>query len=138
MGRRVGVSSVTDFKCQSLTDSPGGNRVDDAIQNLLSASLLTRDPLTEKYRVHRLLQQQFRDWLGEERRETAYYNAARLLFEAFPKQVNMQTLHPFWPTCKQYIQHVASLGGNILKYKYNDLPWSRLETFVMLSSNAAW
>ncbi|KAM0543151.1 hypothetical protein ACHAPJ_012493, partial [Fusarium lateritium] len=112
--------------------------VDEAIQNLLSASLMVRDPITNSYRIHRLVQKGFRDWLGTSRRETAFINASRFLFECFPKQVHMQTLHPYWPACKKYIQHVASLSYNVRKLKLQGLPWPSLSTFVQLSSNAAW
>ena len=97
---------------------------------------MTRDPLTEKYRVYRLVQEQFRDWLGPTRREIAFVNAARLLFEAFPKQILMRTLHPFWPTCKKYIQHVAYLAQHVRKLKFSNLPRDQLETFTQLLSNA--
>ncbi|KAH7171807.1 hypothetical protein DER46DRAFT_165872 [Fusarium sp. MPI-SDFR-AT-0072] len=82
-------------------------RVDEAIQSLLSVSLMVRDPITDNYQVHRLVQKEFRDWLGPNRRETAFMNASRLPFEAFPKQIHMQTLHPCWPTSKKNIEHVV-------------------------------
>ncbi|KAJ0154128.1 Uncharacterized protein HZ326_3499 [Fusarium oxysporum f. sp. albedinis] len=103
--------------------------VDEAIQNFISLSLIVIDSITDNYRVHRLVQNERRDWLGPSRRETTFLNASRLLFEAFPRQIHMQTLHPYWPACNKCIQHAASLSYNVRKFKLHELPWDSPSTF---------
>ncbi|KAK5050886.1 hypothetical protein LTR84_003445 [Exophiala bonariae] len=58
---------------------------EDVIEQLTSVSLIGRDPDTETFRVHRLMQEQYRIWAGPEGRRKCFLMAAKLLCQAFPR-----------------------------------------------------
>lgn len=91
----VAPDAIPDQLFKPDSDTPIGKEepwndpfsIDESIETLLSTSLMMKDPITQQYRVHRLVQKEFRDWLGSERRKSAFINSSKLLFEAFPKSV---------------------------------------------------
>jgi len=113
-------------------------RVEDGIESLLLASLISQDPESTDLSVHRVLQEENRKWLGYERRPASFKKASKLLLNAFPHQNDGQSMHPVWFICRKYISHVVALADLFEMNSYKDLPPEQFHDFIELCLYAAW
>ena len=114
------------------TLSPG---LQKAIAKLLEAKLVRREK--NVLSVHRVVQEAFYHVFVVERQD-AYNAAVKLIYEAFPKQINGRPLFPVWERCENYIQ-----DGLFLAYKWRDFKKlgtkiAAPEGFSELLKNVAW
>lgn len=91
--------------------------------------------------VHRVVQQQFRNKLESVSGpafSNAFRNCAKLLLEAFPKQVNGLSLRKKWPQCEEFINHVLSLCRHFEAYNMLTKHDGDFTEFVECLTSAAW
>lgn len=111
---------------------------EDALTPLFQSSILTKDPGSSLIRIHRVLQDEFRRWLGPQRIQEHFLAAAHVLSESFPKQVMGRTLRDRASKCQRYIQHATTLCDRQRHYDFGRDNPSCLESFVELIKNCAW
>ncbi|KAK6350565.1 hypothetical protein TWF718_003755 [Orbilia javanica] len=90
--------------------------VDDALERLLEFALIRKDPLTEIITVHRLVQEEFKHYMMQNRpdtRQDIFQGASKLLRYAFPHQINGRRMDHHWTEAAQYFRHVLSLQENV-------------------------
>ncbi|ETI19374.1 hypothetical protein G647_09206 [Cladophialophora carrionii CBS 160.54] len=113
-------------------------QLEETLESVVETALVTNDEDTDMLRVHRLVQEQFRDWLGADQRYTNFLHACRLLYEAFPKQAHGLPLRNEWPVCKQYVEHVMSVCTNYCRYKFKVVRTGDFEFLTKLLASCAW
>lgn len=116
----------------------------DIVQPLIASSVISKDPKRNSFRVHRVLQQEFRRWQnarslrsGAESSRDSVCLAAKLLVETFPRQINGETLRPRATICEQYIQQAVALCDRQRQDKITP-QGDDLEPLVELLTNCAW
>jgi hypothetical protein len=114
------------------TLSPG---LQTAIKELLKADLVKREGRILS--VHRVVQEAFFHIITDTR-QAAFDAAVRLVYEAFPKQVNGRTLHPVWEQCETFIQDAQFVAYKYADFKKAGAPVSAPEELVKLLTHAAW
>ncbi|KAF1954827.1 hypothetical protein CC80DRAFT_416915 [Byssothecium circinans] len=128
---------VTDASC--LTSDLA---FEDALDPLLTSSLITRDSDDGTIRVHRLIQEEFRIYLsqkGGKERQSAFLNAAtKLLCAVYPKSVNGLPLRNQWSQCKKYTPHVLALCGRFRELGAINRSSEELGEFMTLLTSCAW
>jgi hypothetical protein len=114
------------------------------VQPLVGSSVVAKDPDRNCFRVHRVLQQEFRRWQnnrsdrdGTESSRDSVCLAAKLLVEAFPRQINGETLRPRATICGQYIQQAVALCDRLKQDKITPRG-DDLEALTELLTNSAW
>ncbi|MCJ1385774.1 hypothetical protein MMC17_008898 [Xylographa soralifera] len=112
-----------DTKCSALLgvlsyvspDSIPQAFFSEVLEDLLVLALVKRDKETRTLSVHRLVQMQFKYFMGPTDQQQAFYNTTLLLANAFPKDDSIKgQLYDRWEQCRLYLQHVLSLK-NICK-----------------------
>ncbi|KAJ5710116.1 hypothetical protein N7493_009708 [Penicillium malachiteum] len=111
--------------------------LEDGLESLLLASLVTQDELGD-ISIHRVLQEEYRKWLGPECQLASFKRAAKLLLGVFPRQKDGRSMHLVWSICRKYISHVVSLAYLFKRNSYKSLPAEQFCEFVELCSYAAW
>ena len=110
----------------------------EALEQLLTASLVKREPSTGMLFIHRLIQDEYRNFIGKDEQQTYFCLASTLIYAQFPKLINGLPLRNHWSTCKLYIEHVL-----VLCLRYQDLKFSatsedELNVFLDLSCSCGW
>ncbi|KAJ5729079.1 Tetratricopeptide-like helical [Penicillium malachiteum] len=111
---------------------------EDALSELLNMSLINREPDTQLLSVHRLIQFEFRDYIGADGRQKAFTTAAEQLYSKFPKQINGVSLRNENEECKKYAQHVLSLCAHWQFYQFPLEKPGNFDSFTRLLTNCAW
>ena len=111
--------------------------LDDALVSLLGMSVVQRPPAANMS-IHRVLQAVYRDRLGPDGRYQGFIDSARLLLEAFPKQIAGASLRNQWATCAKYIRHASALAMRYNEYKFEAQKPGDFDDFVELLTNCAW
>lgn len=88
--------------------------------------------------VHRLIQEEFRNYIGIDRRRAAFVATSELLNAKFPKLVNGQSMRPFWTKCKLYTAHVLLLCARYEEDRYEPNTEGEFDAFLELSISAGW
>lgn len=112
--------------------------VEDGIEYLLLTSLISQEPETTDLSVHRVLQEEYRKWLGPDRRLASFRRTSKLLLNAFPHQKDGRSMHLVWSVCRKYISHVVTLADLFKRMFYKDLAQEDFHDFIELCSYAAW
>ncbi|KAJ5701177.1 Tetratricopeptide-like helical [Penicillium malachiteum] len=110
----------------------------EALNELLSSSLIRKHPAENLLFVHRLIQEEFRNFLDAEGRHESFVAASILLNDAFPKLVLGQSMRPYWKECKKYIQHVLMLCARWQDYKFRVKIKGEFDQFLSLSASCGW
>ncbi|KAK0710744.1 hypothetical protein B0H67DRAFT_264224 [Lasiosphaeris hirsuta] len=114
-------------------------RLENTLEALLSSSLIARrDPETNTAFVHRIIQQEFCDFICEEERKESFMVLARLLKNNFPELINGVSLRKHWPTCLKYIHHVKALARRFEDYEYGDDDTEDFQDFAQVLAPAGW
>ena len=85
-----------------------------------------------------LIFKQFQYYLPFEKRQSAFDNASKLLYDAFPKHYTGQRVIDRWAECQLYVQHVIALNERYLQEDCDLAPYRPTAEFVRLMSHAAW
>ena len=89
--------------------------------------------------VHRLIQEEFRNWSGPDKCFEYFRAAAKVLLEAFPKHRNGMGLRNSWAACQQSIGHVLSLCDRYRHAQYSQsFPDGDLQVFSELLTSCGW
>lgn len=113
-------------------------RFDDALEQLLDSSLIGRDPDNGTMRIHRIVQERYRIWLGQEKRREYLLAVARLLCKAFPKSVNGLAMRNEWHICQKYIPHVLALCSRFSEDKVKLRTPGEFDDFTALLTSCGW
>lgn len=87
--------------------------------------------------VHRLVQEEFRNWSGTEKSFQYLRDAAKLLLEAFPRHQLGMGLRNYWAACQQSIGHVLSLCDRYRHARYAAGP-GELQDLAQLLTSCGW
>jgi len=90
------------------------------------------------FNVHRLIQEEFRNYIGRERRQASFVSTSKLLNLAFPKLVNGLSMRPSWPQCKLYAAHVLVLCARYEEDKFEPKVENEFSAFLELSTSIGW
>ena len=104
----------------------------------MGASLVGRDLETQSLRIHRLLQVEYRMWIGEVAQVEYFAAAIKLLCGAFPKSVNGLPLRSQWSSCRKYIQHALALCSTYVERKSSTFDTQCLSDFATLLTSCGW
>ncbi len=88
--------------------------------------------------IHRLTQEEFRNFMGADRQRQAFSVASTLLCEAFPKLILGQSMRLHWKQCKMYIQHVLILCARWRDSKFMPDDNDDFAAFLLLSTACGW
>ena len=143
-------------------------RFDDALLELLSTSLMTKDPEASDISVHRLIQEKYREYLAPSdevtyqsvtpgnKQSTAadgdrpttqrthdklylcFTSAAELLVHFFPEQNQGRLLRPQFGLCKKYAGHVIALCDRSEQFHFKARAKGDMESFCRLAQSCAW
>lgn len=105
---------------------------------LLGNSLISKRHGTSSLQIHRLIQEEYRFWLTSERRYQCFVIAAKLLRDAFPKQIKGGPLRNEWNMCKKYIQHAIALCDRWREFKFTSQRLGDFLNLTELLTNCAW
>ena len=106
-----------------------------ALKELLDASLIRQEGRIIS--VHRVVQEAF-FYVNRAERQDAFTAAARLIYDAFPKQVNGRPLHSAWERCERYIQDAIYLADRYTEFGKIKALVSPPPELRWLLMNAAW
>ncbi|KAF7904611.1 hypothetical protein EAF00_001945 [Botryotinia globosa] len=106
----------------------------EALERLLSTSIVRQDLGRKMLYIHRLIQEEFRNWIGRDGRYVAFRSTSRLLSIAFPKLINGLSMRPVWPECKLYAAHVLILCARYEEDRYEPKTEVEFEAFLQLST----
>ncbi|KAJ6010017.1 hypothetical protein N7522_005033 [Penicillium canescens] len=82
----------------------------ETVETLLMLSLIKRNRDTRVFSTHRMVQAQFKYFLGPSALHLAFSNAVALIFNVFPRQDDEKgQLYEQWAQCNTYLQHVIYL-----------------------------
>ncbi|KAI1271208.1 hypothetical protein F5Y07DRAFT_404632 [Xylaria sp. FL0933] len=115
---------ITVFKTKALNiDSES---VDDILLGLRSLCLIGTNENATLYSVHRLIQGEYRHFIGIDEEIKSWEETVSALRELFPKQHKGFTLFNEWRLCESLIDHVETLAlryrdlSDQLEVKYNE------------------
>lgn len=115
---------------------------EDVLDSLLDTSLVRRDPKTSKIHIHRLIQFEYARHLRQNSAKCSakecFLAAARLLYDAFPKQITGGSLRNEGEQCKKYIQHVLFLCAQWREHNFEPDYEGQFTHFTKLLTNAGW
>lgn len=112
------------------------DRFSEALDDLLTLSLIKREKTTRQLRVHRLVQESFKHHLPVEKRQQAFNDAVYLLSIAFPRTTSGKgQLYDEWAECRLCSQHVLSLKNNFKESLKSDEPLKATRVFLGLLKN---
>ncbi|KAF2759934.1 hypothetical protein EJ05DRAFT_315492 [Pseudovirgaria hyperparasitica] len=111
---------------------------DNAMQELLSASLVHRAAGANSISIHRLIQREFRNFMSIDQLYSSFLDSATLLHKAFPKQINGNSLRNESVQCKKYIEHALFLCRQWQTYKFKPRTPGDFLTFTRLMTNCGW
>lgn len=106
-----------------------------ALKELLDASLIRQEGRIIS--VHRVVQEAF-FYVNKTERQDAFTAAARLIYDAFPKQINGRPLHSAWERCERYIQDAIYLADRYVEFGKIKDPVKPPPELRWLLMNAAW
>jgi hypothetical protein len=89
-------------------------------------------------RIHRIIQERYRTWLGKEKRRQWLLTAAKLLCSAFPKSVNGLAMRNEWHICQKYIPHAMALCSRYTEDKVKPRTPSEFDDFTALLTSCGW
>ncbi|KAI9772628.1 MAG: hypothetical protein M1840_000222 [Geoglossum simile] len=112
--------------------------LDEALIPLTASSLVGKSMTTDVIHLHRLVQEEYRNWIKPAERYDAFVAATRLLYQAFPKQAYGLPLRNEWDICKKYISHAAMLCTHQRKYKFKPVKKGDFEQFTRLLATCCW
>ncbi|RWA10872.1 hypothetical protein EKO27_g4237 [Xylaria grammica] len=107
-------------------------------EELMNLALVEKDPNTESMSLHRLEQVQFEHYLDSPSRQRAFEVAARLLYDAFPKEQTGQRFTGRWDDCATYIQHAIVLNSHYLTRSSSVSQYSAPPEFAKLMAWCSW
>jgi hypothetical protein len=82
----------------------------EVLRKLLSLALVKRERNTRTITIHRMVQTQFKQFLGHLDRQRCFNNAVILLYGAFPSEdLATGQMYDRWQLCNQYVQHVLNI-----------------------------
>ena len=111
-------------------------RLRGAVEEAIAASLIVRDGRILS--VHRVVQEAYFH-VNKAEHASAFYAACRLIYDAFPKQVNGRPLHSQWERCEFFIHEAISLCRKWLDFKKNgEAGILAPPQFLQLLKNCAW
>jgi len=87
--------------------------------------------------VHRLVQEEFRNWRGTNKCFEYFRGAAKLLLEAFPKHKLGMGMRNSWAACQQGVGHVLSLCDRYRHARYAPA-LGELSDFSELLTSCGW
>lgn len=88
--------------------------------------------------MHRLIQQEFRNYMGKPEHYETFLSVAKLLFEAFPKHENGLSLRNEWDACEAYVQHVLILCARWQEYRFSPVKLGDFATLTELLASCGW
>jgi hypothetical protein len=88
--------------------------------------------------VHRLIQEEFRNYIGIDRRQAAFVATSELLNVVFPVMVNGLSMRKTWTQCKLYTAHILLLCARYEEEKYEPKVPNQFQAFLDLSISAGW
>lgn len=104
----------------------------------MSTSIIRRDPQRSVLFIHRLIQEEYRNYMGIDRQYQSFLDASTLLRDAFPKLTLGQSMRPTWTDCKRYIQHVLILCARWQECRFQPKLKDELDDFLWLSTACGW
>ncbi|KAI1427346.1 hypothetical protein F5Y12DRAFT_792364 [Xylaria sp. FL1777] len=113
----------------------------EAEAQLLDLSLAQKTFGTGQLSIHRLVQFEFGYFLEKQdpqQRQLAFEYAAKLLCQAFPKQIKGRPMYLVWSTCQQYYSHIISLGKHYMNSSPGLKKLRPTREFCEAISNCAW
>ena len=112
--------------------------IEDALEELIDFSLINREPETQALSIHRLIQFEYRDYIGAHERLRSFLTVSEQLYYKFPKQINGVSLRNDWVECKKYAQHILMLCAHWQRYRFETIPPGGLGLFIKSLTNCAW
>ncbi|KAK1770188.1 hypothetical protein QBC33DRAFT_530334 [Phialemonium atrogriseum] len=80
------------------------------VEDLITLALVKKDGTSRAFSLHRLVQTQFRYYLDSTRRQEAFDNTVKLLFDGFGTFQGQ--FYDKWKNCQMYIQQIISLKNH--------------------------
>ncbi|RDW64275.1 hypothetical protein BP5796_10777 [Coleophoma crateriformis] len=111
-----GDESDSDADANFVIDSNDGKALDSDAESTTSLLEMGYGNSTAKFSVHRLVQDALIYSRSSQERQDIFDAAIYVISEAFPKQVNGETLDGKTETCSRLVPHVLSLAS-----RYNEL-----------------
>ncbi|KAI1317386.1 hypothetical protein F5Y16DRAFT_419650 [Xylariaceae sp. FL0255] len=132
----LGSSKIPSALFNLRTVGFGQNDVEEIMLGLRSLALIGVSQDGSLYSVHRLIQGEYRAYIGIEGQLIRWSDAVRALREAFPKQHKGSTMFNQWRLCESLIEHVESLAARYRDLSgCTDIPYT--EDFSYLMSDAS-
>lgn len=86
-------------------------RFSEAIEPLITLSLMKRNRDSRTFSVHRMVQTQYKYFLSQQDRQKAFDDTVSLVHLAFPRMDNTKgQLYDKWAQCNLYLQHLIGLA----------------------------
>ncbi|KAE8443926.1 hypothetical protein EG329_001236 [Mollisiaceae sp. DMI_Dod_QoI] len=110
---------------------------EEALETLLDLSIIRREPGADMS-IHRIIQSVYRDRMTHEERYRCFLTTSTLLLEAFPKQVNGESLRQEWAVCRRFEQHAFALVVRYREFDFKPQSPGDFLDFTQLMTNVAW
>ncbi|KAI1453884.1 hypothetical protein F4805DRAFT_461272 [Annulohypoxylon moriforme] len=130
-----GPSKVPSFVFTMVTLGLEQSEIEEAALGLRSLALMQANHDGSLYSVHRLIQGEYRNYIGIHEQSVHWTDAANALSEVFPKQHKGSTMFNQWQLCESLIEHVEALSKCYRELSgRTKIPY--LEAFSYLMSDA--
>ena len=105
---------------------------------LLSTSLIDKDPDTLSMSIHRLTQELYREFMTSERRYECFRASAKVLVELFPKHEKGRSLRNQFSACRKFINHALTLSERCRELSLRAQNQGDMEDFCRLAASCTW
>ncbi|CAH0056955.1 unnamed protein product [Clonostachys solani] len=129
------LSSKPDRLPELLSFCADELELDEAIESLTHHALVRKNIEKGTFRVHRLVQAEFR--LRTENKQEHFEAAIQLLLEKFPSQREKNFGNKFWILYEKYLPQVLALVKNYNSSQGKPDPLRPTKSFVILLTNSA-
>ena len=88
--------------------------------------------------IHRLVQDEYRDFMGPEGRQEGFVMASKLLEVGFPELIDGLPLRNYWAACKLYTQHILILCARYQESKFKPKVAGEFDALLKLMCSCGW
>ncbi|KAL2833836.1 hypothetical protein BDW59DRAFT_156634 [Aspergillus cavernicola] len=105
-----GPNKIPDIIFKTATFGTDEEEFDEITLFLRSLALIGTNHNSTKYSVHRLIQYEYRNYIGDEEEAERWKDAMTMIREVFPRQHKGFTMFNQWEVCESLIEHVESIA----------------------------